>query len=116
MYHSTNVKSPGQLVFGQSMTLPINHAVDWRYIHQLKQAQTEKYIIRENTTRIDYDYRVRDQVMTRTKLAYKYETPFKGPYEKFQTQTNRTVTLQMVAVKMRINIRNMRPYNNPNAE
>ena len=38
-----------------------------------------KDVIYENTTRIDHNYRVGDKFMIRTKSAYKYETPIKGP-------------------------------------
>ena len=53
----------------------------------------EIVIIHENSTKIDYDYRVGDKVMI-GKKKFKYETPFKFPYENFQTWTNGTVTLQ----------------------
>ena len=54
--------------------------------------------------------------MTRTKSAYKYETPYRGPYEIVQTWTNDTVTIRTGAVTMRINIRNIKPYNTLNAQ
>ena len=38
-YHQTKKKSPGQLVFGRNMILPINHIDNWRYIRQQKQTQ-----------------------------------------------------------------------------
>ena len=63
-----------------------------------------KDIIRENTTRIDYNYRVVDQVMMDSKSAFKYRTPFKGPYEIFQTWKNGSVTLRTGAVTTRLNI------------
>ena len=85
-------------------------------MRQRKQAQIEKYVIRENTTRIHYNYRVGDQSTTIKKSAYKYKTLFKGPYEKFQTLTNRTVTLRTGAVTTRINICRIKPYNNSNIE
>ena len=50
--------------------------------------------------------------MSKTKSAYKYETPFKGPYKNFHTWANRNVTLRTVAVTTRINIRDIKPYNN----
>ena len=96
------------------MILPINHLAGCRYIRQRKQVQIDKDVIRENTTRIDYDYRVRDQVMIRNKSAYKCEKMFKGPYENFQTWTNRTVTLQTGVVTTRLNIRQIKPYTNHN--
>ena len=45
-----------------------------------------------------------------------FNAPFKGLYEIFHTWTNGTVTLRMVAVTMRINISNIKTYNNPNVE
>ena len=95
------------------MILPTNNVADWRYIRQRKQAQIDKDAICENTTIIYHNYRVGDKVMTKTKSAYKYKTPFKGPYEIFCTWTKRTVTLHTVAVTTRINIHNIKPYNNP---
>ena len=98
------------------MILPINHVEDWRYISQRKQTQIYNDVIRKKTTRIDHDYRVGDKVMTLTKSEYKYETPYRGPYEIVQTQTNGTVTLRMGAVTMRLNIRIIKPYNTQIAE
>ena len=77
-YHSNKIKSPGQLVFNQYMILPINHVANWRYICQRKQLQIEKYFIHENSIRINYDYRVGDQVIMKNKAAYKYKTTFIG--------------------------------------
>ena len=51
------------------MILPINHIANWRLIHQHKQAQTEKYVIRENSTRVDHDYIIGDWVMVRGKMT-----------------------------------------------
>ena len=79
-YHRKKIKIPGRLVFGRHMILPINHIANWRYIRQRKKSQIDKYVIRENTTRIDHYYRVGDKLMTKTKSAYKYENLFKGPY------------------------------------
>ena len=53
--HRTKDKSPGQLVFGRDIILPINHVADWRYIYQCKQTQINKYINRGKTTRINHD-------------------------------------------------------------
>ena len=74
-----------------------------------KQAQINKDFIRENTTRIDNNYRVRDKVMKKMNPAYKYKTPFKGTYVIFQTWTNNTVILQDGVVTMKINIHNSNP-------
>ena len=75
------------------MILPINHVADWRYICQRKQSQIEKYVIHENTNRINHNYRLVDKFMTRTKSEYTYETPFNVLYNSFQMWTKLTVTL-----------------------
>ena len=110
-YHRKKGKSPGQIVFGQDLILPINHISSQRYKRQREQAQIDKDVIRENTTRIDHNYRVGDKLMILTKSAYKYEALFRGPYEIVPTWTNVTATLQTGAVTTEINIRNIRPYN-----
>ena len=78
------IKIPVRLVFGRDTTLPINHVAGWKYIRQLKQTQINKDLARENNTRTDHNYRVGDKVMTKMRLAYEYETPFRGPYEIFR--------------------------------
>ena len=98
------------------MILPINHIANWKYIRQQKQAQIEKGLICENSTRIDDDYNIGDKVMVRMNQYYKYKTLFQGPYEIIQVRTNRTVTIQTGAVTARLNIRFLKPYNNPEVE
>ena len=77
MNHQTNQKRPSQLVFGQDMILPINHMANWRFIRQHKQAQIDKDVIWENSTRVDHDYTIVYWVMVRKNNYFKYETPFK---------------------------------------
>ena len=95
---------------------PINNLAHWRYIRQRKQTQINKDVNRENTTIIDYDYRVGDKAMTKIRSAYKYEPPFRGPYEMFWPRNNGTVTLRIGAVTHRINIRNIKTYNDVDVE
>ena len=63
-FHITKDKIPRQLVFGRDMILPINHITNWRYIQKRKQKKINKDVNRENTTRINYNYRVGDKVTT----------------------------------------------------
>ena len=42
------------------------------------------------------------------KAAYKYEIPFKGPFESVQMCTNRIVTLLMGDLTTRMNIRHIK--------
>ena len=54
--------------------------------------------------------------MVRRNQAYKYRTPFQGPYEIIQTWTNGTVTIKTGAVTSKLNIRRIKPYNNSEVE
>ena len=71
MYRRTIQKRRVWLVFSQYMIPPINHVADWSSISQRKQNQLDKYVICENITIIDHDYRVADQVMMGSKSAFK---------------------------------------------
>ena len=115
-HHRTKDNIQCHIDFGRDMILPINHVAYWGYIRHHKQAQINKDFICGNITIIYHYYIVVDKVMTRNNLAYKYENLFKGPYEIFQTWKNGTVTLQMGSVTMRINICNIKPYNNIDVE
>ena len=115
-YHTTKIKSPGQIVFGRDMILPITHVADWRYIRHRKQTQIDNDVILKNANRIDHDYIVGDKVLTGTKSEYKQETPYRGQYEIVQTWNNGTVTPRTGVVTMIFNICNIKPYNAPNVQ
>ena len=109
IYRSNKQKVPGQLVFSQDMILPINHVADLRYIRQHTKMQIDKYVIRKKTTRINYDYRLGDQVMMGNKSDFKYETPFKGLCKIGQMWINGSFTLKMGAVTTILDIRPIKP-------
>ena len=48
--------------------------------------------------------------MLNNSAAYKYETPYKGPFVITQCWTNGTITLQCDAIKIRHNIHQIKPY------
>ena len=112
-YHLNKQKTLGQLVLGQGVIFPINHIANWVYRRQRKQSQIGIVIICEKSTRIDYDYNIGYKFMVRRNQAYKYKTQFQGLYEIIQMWTNGTVTIQTGAVPARLNIRPLKPYNNP---
>ena len=98
------------------MILPINNLKNWRLIRQRKQVQIEKDVIHENSTRIDHNSIVGYQVVVRGDNDFKYEIPFTGPYENFQTWTNRTVTIQTGVVTDILNISRVEPYKIPEVD
>ena len=48
--------------------------------------------------------------MLTNQTAYKYETPYKGPFLITQCFTNGTVKLQCGVIKITYNIRRIKPY------
>ena len=60
--------SPGQLIFRRDMILPIKHRVNWELIRQKKQMQSNRDNARENRHRVEYDYKVGDNVIQQCPL------------------------------------------------
>ena len=62
-YHTTGTlqATPGQLVFGRDMILPIQYIADWQHIKNRKQTLINKNNKNENPKRVDYDYKSRRQ-------------------------------------------------------
>ena len=67
------------------MILPIKHIENWRLICQRNKLQTDKGAILENYTIVDHNNRIEEWVMARKENDFKYNTPFKCPYEIVQT-------------------------------
>ncbi len=109
-YHTTLQATPGQLVFGRDMILPIQYIADWQNIKNRKQILINKNNKNENSKRVNYDYKVGDNVLLYTPNPHKMEQPREGPYPIIQVHTNGTVTLQKGAVSQRLNIRQIVPF------
>ena len=58
----------------------------------------------------NYDYKIGDKFMVRNKSAYKYETPYKGPYGINQPWTNGMVALEIVATENQLITCTLKPY------
>ena len=63
------------------MILLINKNVDWESICQKNQAQLNKYNIHENVKIVKNYCKSGDKVILNNKAAYKYESPYNGPFE-----------------------------------
>merc|ERR1712032_1463102 len=55
-FHSTHGHSPGELVFGRDMFMPVERNIDWEAIKERKQKAIRKSNQREKSKRIDYKY------------------------------------------------------------
>ena len=66
---------------------------------------------RENSKRIDYDYKVGQKAyIVNTDIHRKLHGPKKGPYLITEVYTNGNVRLQRGVVNERINIRRLEPH------
>ena len=72
MFSINNTKkgySPGQLIFGCDMNLPIKHTLDQGLIRQRNQTQINKDNILKNRHRVDHKYKVRDNIILTKQTA-----------------------------------------------
>ena len=110
-YHTTLDATPGQLVFGRDMLLPIKFKVDWAYIKQRKQERAEQNVKRENSRRIDHTYEEGDLVvLEKPGILPKLEQPRHGPFRVLKTYTNGTIKIQRGAIIENVSIRRVTPY------
>ena len=114
-YHTTLQKSPGQLVFGRDMIFNIKHEANWEIIKKRKQNLINKNNERENSKRIEHEYKEGDLVMLLRGTENKYEKPYNGPFEIEKVNDNGTVRLTVNSVTDTYNVRRLYPYIDPNS-
>ncbi|MGH7954563.1 MAG: hypothetical protein ACREOZ_01230, partial [Gloeomargaritales cyanobacterium] len=110
--HTTLQATPGQLVFGRDMILPIPFNADWRVIHQRKQRLISASNRKENLKRTQHVYNIGDQVLIEHgRPGPKISRRTEGPFEVVGVYANGTVDVQRnAAIRERVNIRRIRPY------
>jgi len=112
-YHTTLQASPGQLVFGRDMLFDIDFTADWHQIYERKQQIINKNNLRENKSRIDFEYQIGDRVTKRNdylKINKKANPANKGVYRVVEVFNNGTVNIRKNNVEETINIRRIDPY------
>jgi len=110
-FHTTLQATPGQLVFGRDMVLSLPFRANWAAIREHKQKLIDKGVKRENKSRVDYTYRIGDQVLYKVLgINPKMDQPRVGPYRVTSVYKNGTVKIQRGAVAEVINIRNIVPF------
>ena len=62
------------------MIIVIKHEVDCQLICQKNQTQINEDNVHKNIKRYDHNYKFGDKFMLGNHAAYKYETPFNGPF------------------------------------
>jgi len=109
--HTTLEASPGQLVYGRDMLLPVQFKADWARIRQRKQESITRSNERENQKRIPHRYSVGDKVLIdKPGIKRKMSRPRAGPFLVTAVYTNGTVRVQRGAVSERLNVRRLTPY------
>ena len=110
-YHTTMHATPSQLVFGRDAILNTKFEANWAYIKEQKQKLIKKNNDRENASRIEHTYQVKDKVLYKNLMDSKFsEDPWKGPYIIEKVNDNGTVRLRMGKVTDTVNIRNIKPF------
>jgi len=109
--HTTTQATPGQLVFGRDMMLPISYQANWKLIQERKQQRINENNKRENRGRIPYEYQEGDFVLLKDDtLGKKFKVPYRGPFKILRVFSNGTLRLQMDNVEDTVNIRRCHPY------
>ena len=110
-YNSATDATPAQLVFGRDMLFNISAIVNWKSISTTRQKSVDKANLRENRSRVDYDYQVGQKVyVTRDGILRKLDNPKSGPFPITDVYTNGTVRIQRGSVNEQINIRRLEPH------
>ncbi len=112
--HSTMKLSPGELAFGRNMLNPFSTQINWDELLKRKQETIDKYDFKENSKRLDFDYKIGDKVLILNKATFRNKldpsTLPEGPWEIKQVHANGTVSIQRNNYLERMNIRRLRPF------
>ncbi|KAL3759593.1 hypothetical protein ACHAWU_009740 [Discostella pseudostelligera] len=115
-YHTVLKASPGAAIFGRDMLFDIPYLADWHKIGEYRQKLTDQNTLRENKSRVDYDYQVNEKVLIAKdgilrKTESRYDTV---PWTIMSVHTNGTITVQCGNKSQRINIRRVIPFHEEN--
>ena len=102
--------APGAIVFGRDMHLNIPVIADIISISENRQLQTDRRLMRENSRRTRYEYKVGDKVYVYDQYSSseKLKPVWKGPYPIIIVHTNGTVTVQRGRIQERMSIRRIK--------
>lgn len=111
-FHATHGRSPAELVFGRNMFLPVESPVDWEKLKDRKQRAIARSNKRENSKRIEHEYKPGDWVtILKPGILRKMTVPRMGPFKVVKHHTNGTLTYEKAPFDTdRVNIRRCEPY------
>jgi len=110
-YHTALQATPMQVVFSRDAILPLQFEANWQLIKEHKQKLIRANNEQENRSRINYTYRVGEQVLLKRHDLAKYQRdPWEGPYAVTEVNDNGTVRIQKDVYDELVNIRQLKPY------
>jgi hypothetical protein len=111
-YHTVLKASPGTAIFGRDMLFNIPFIAGWNKIGDYRKHQTDLNMARENSKRVDYDYKVGNKVLlTEEGILCKAESPYSTkPWTISPIHTNGTIRIQCGTKSERLNIRRVTPF------
>ena len=94
-FHASHGHSPGELIFGRDMFMPVNKSIDWDAIRERKQKAIQKSNERENSKRINHTYKEGDWILIKKPgIIRKLAVPRLGPYKVLKHHNNGTITYE----------------------
>jgi hypothetical protein len=111
-YHTVLKASPSAAIFGQDMLFDIPFVADWHKIGEHRQPLTDCSNQHENTQCIDYDYKVRDNVLVMKEgIIRKAESKYgKKPRTITAVDMNGTIRIQCRTRIERLEIQKVMPF------
>ncbi len=111
-YHTVLKVSPGAAIFGQDMLFDIPFIAELQKTREHRQQLTNLNNAHENKGRINYDYKVGQEVLRRKEgLLHNSESRWhKKPWLITSVQTNGTIMVQCRNKIDRMNIRRVKPF------
>ena len=108
--HTTTQATPMQLVFGCDVIMNLTFNANWHLIKMKKEA-ISKNNAKENSKRVQHEYKVNDQVLVKNQQSTKFgQDAYNSPWNVNKVRNNRTIKITKGVVTDVYNIRNITPY------
>ena len=100
------------MIFGRDILFDIPYLADWHKIGENRQKLTDKNTLRENKTRVDYDYKVNEKVLiAKDGILLKTESCYDNdPWTIVSVHTNGTIMVQCRNKSLQIIIPRVTPF------
>ncbi len=111
-YHTVLKASPGAAIFGWDTLFDIPFVADWHKIGEWRQSLTDRGNQQGNTEQIDYDYKVRDEVLVINEgILCKAESAYGNkPWTIATVHKNGTIRIQRGTKIEWLSIRRVEPF------